>query len=187
MSFKVASFILLTFFLTACSSNSKPKPKQPDAQVIGVEVVEEVVDAQPVVVAERVAVEQKPKKVAVSPKKTSTTTPKKATPVKNVTKKETPKPKPKPTPRVSTAKQTPTKKSTPVKNSTPKVTKKSTSSKSSKSSSSSKKRVKRKPVKKAKKPVVLKPEPFSIERNEEDPELLGPQTTLDNPLLGGEE
>ena len=28
----------------------------------------------------------------------------------------------------------------------------------------------------------LKPEPFSIESNEEDPELLGPQTTLPAPL-----
>ena len=28
----------------------------------------------------------------------------------------------------------------------------------------------------------LKPEPFSIESNQDDPELLGPQTTLDTPL-----
>jgi len=29
----------------------------------------------------------------------------------------------------------------------------------------------------------LKPEPFSLKSNEEDPELLGPQTTLDRDLL----
>jgi len=35
----------------------------------------------------------------------------------------------------------------------------------------------------AKKKVTIKPEPYSIEKNEGDPELLGPQTTLKaNPL-----
>jgi len=34
---------------------------------------------------------------------------------------------------------------------------------------------------------VLKPEPFSLESNEEDPELLGPQSTLGNPLARDEE
>jgi len=39
-------------------------------------------------------------------------------------------------------------------------------------------------VKKAKKKTkpYLKPEPFSLESQESDPELLGPQTTLDTPL-----
>ena len=32
----------------------------------------------------------------------------------------------------------------------------------------------------------LKPEPFSLESNEDDPELLGPQTTLDNGLSKAE-
>ena len=33
----------------------------------------------------------------------------------------------------------------------------------------------------------LKPEPFSLESNEDDPELLGPQTTLSNPLTKEED
>ena len=33
----------------------------------------------------------------------------------------------------------------------------------------------------------LKPEPFSLESNEEDPELLGPQSTLGKPLTRNEE
>jgi len=42
-------------------------------------------------------------------------------------------------------------------------------------------------VKKAKKPKpVLKPEPFSLESNEDDPELLGPQSTLGKPLTKDE-
>ena len=39
----------------------------------------------------------------------------------------------------------------------------------------------RKPSKKT--PPHLKPEPFSLESDESDPELLGPQTTLSEPLL----
>jgi len=38
-----------------------------------------------------------------------------------------------------------------------------------------------KPSKKT--PPHLKPEPFSLESDESDPELLGPQTTLSEPLL----
>jgi len=38
-----------------------------------------------------------------------------------------------------------------------------------------------------KKKVIIKPEPYSIEKNEADPELLGPQTTLkSNPLSKNE-
>ncbi len=37
--------------------------------------------------------------------------------------------------------------------------------------------------KKNKTKPYLKPEPFSLESDESDPELLGPQTTLDSPLL----
>jgi hypothetical protein len=33
----------------------------------------------------------------------------------------------------------------------------------------------------------LKPEPFSLESKEEDPELLGPQTTLNTPLARNDE
>ncbi len=36
--------------------------------------------------------------------------------------------------------------------------------------------------KRAKRAPHLKPEPFSLESNEDDPELLGPQTTLTKPL-----
>ena len=36
--------------------------------------------------------------------------------------------------------------------------------------------------KRKKRPSYLKPEPFSLESNENDPELLGPQTTLSTPL-----
>ena len=44
-------------------------------------------------------------------------------------------------------------------------------------------------TRKSKKPTKtkLKPEPFSLESNEEDPELLGPQSTIDNPLSRDEE
>lgn len=41
-------------------------------------------------------------------------------------------------------------------------------------------------VKKSKRPKLpkyLKPEPFSLESDESDPELLGPQTTLEEPLV----
>jgi len=40
---------------------------------------------------------------------------------------------------------------------------------------------------KKKKNYNLKPEPFSLESNEDDPELLGPQSTLDNPLVREDE
>jgi len=44
-------------------------------------------------------------------------------------------------------------------------------------------------IHKNKKPIKaeLKPEPFSLESNEEDPELLGPQSTIDKPLSRDEE
>jgi hypothetical protein len=41
---------------------------------------------------------------------------------------------------------------------------------------------KKKKTPKAYKEDYLKPEPFSLESDENDPELLGPQTTLDKPL-----
>ena len=41
--------------------------------------------------------------------------------------------------------------------------------------------------KRKKRPSYLKPEPFSLESNEDDPELLGPQTTLSTPLTREEE
>jgi len=41
--------------------------------------------------------------------------------------------------------------------------------------------------KKRSRPPYLKPEPFSLESNENDPELLGPQTTLSKPLTREDE
>ncbi len=38
-----------------------------------------------------------------------------------------------------------------------------------------------------KRPKYLKPEPYSLESNQDDPELLGPQTTLSRPLQREEE
>jgi len=55
-----------------------------------------------------------------------------------------------------------------------------------KSSSSKKSSPKTRKVKKPTK-TELKPEPFSLESNEEDPELLGPQSTIDKPLSRDEE
>lgn len=53
----------------------------------------------------------------------------------------------------------------------------------SKKETKHKKIVKKKIIKKHHKPKKIAPEPYSIEKNEQDPELLGPQTTLhSNPL-----
>ena len=49
-----------------------------------------------------------------------------------------------------------------------------------------KKKVKAAPSKKEQK-YKLKPEPFSLESNEDDPELLGPQTTIDRGLSNKED
>lgn len=47
--------------------------------------------------------------------------------------------------------------------------------------------VEEKPKKIKKNKYNLKPEPFSLESNENDPELLGPQTTIDSGLVKKEE
>jgi hypothetical protein len=118
MFLRVLLILSISLLFTACNKPA-PKPKKPDVQTLGIEVVEEI-DMQ------------NDDRIVKETTQSSTAT---------------------------------------------------TDSKSSKSNSSSGSKSSKKKKSKAKKDQYgFRPEPFSIEADEHDPELLGPQTTLDQPL-----
>jgi spore germination protein YaaH len=157
MYFKVALLLSGLFFFSGCTNSMAPKPKNPNVQNknLGVEVVEEVTEqsVQSVPIVVREPVRRVRHHTTTTAKTvTREVTKKRATKVAEVKKKT-----------ASTVKAKAKAEKAKVKN----VVKKSSST----------------PVReRKKKKTTLKPEPFSLESHQNDPELLGPQSTLDEPL-----
>jgi len=161
MYFKVALLASGILLFSGCATSGSPKPTNPSAvnKNIGVEVVEEITEEVPV--------------TSVSSSSNNT---------RKVVKKKQDKPKPKVKAKPKPKAKVETKTTTKAKEVKKEVVKKAKETKK-------KKPTKYIPKKKTTKPKnsVLKPEPFSLESNEEDPELLGPQSTINRPLVRDDE